>query len=65
MVFSFTLLKITKPMEQDKAKLKAIVDNLYISPQHYENIKATEFEILLMSQVKKLKDWANKEIEKL
>lgn len=33
--------------------------------QDKAKLKATEFEILLLSQVKKLKDWANKEIEKL
>lgn len=49
----------------DKTKLESIVDNLYISPQQYESIEATELEMLFMSQLQRFKTWADKQIKNL
>lgn len=45
--------------ESDKIKLESVIDALYISPQYFENIEATECEIEIRNRLEQFKVWAN------
>lgn len=47
------------PIESDKIKIKTSIDMLYISPQHLENIEATECEVEIRAKLESFKSWAN------
>jgi len=51
------------PEITDKDKLKSAVDMLYIGPQHFTDIKATECEIEIRQRLEMFKIWANKTID--
>ena len=50
--------------ESDKIKLESVIDALYISPQYFENIEATECEIEIRNRLEQFKVWANNIIKK-
>lgn len=48
------------PELQDKEKLKIVVDMLYISPQKFETLEATECEIEIREKLEGFKKWSIK-----
>lgn len=51
------------PTEEDKITLEVLVEQIYISPRHYNTTEATEVEKEIMEKMNGFKAWANKLIK--